>query len=358
MVKIGSLFLLAFSFFAQYLPPLGLQRFAQDGYTTPVPSTIPVVTSFSVSASQGSIGTAVDVCWEVGFYPTSVAVTTGIAGTVTTYTDSVNPRAGCKTLTIASNSRIRLFGDSIDCGFRTTGAAVHANDPNLPCAPGPALNGSPNAYLPYSLHSLSQQGVAVPASINNAVVGATLQGQTPASCTGSGFYPDITIVAYELFDTSQSTNPASYNAAISAWWATSKASGCVVIARSLTLLANAFDVTLQPLQNAYIQANWQTSATALIDVGADQFMGCLTCNQVGHPTFPSGAALFTTLDCTPTCPNGTPLTHWSDAGHVYAGANYVVPALRTALRIPVSIVATNANGSSATMTIPGVLVMQ
>lgn len=348
-MRIETLLLAAMTAYGQYVPQAGIPDYNGSGYTVPfVSGSVPIVNGLTVSVSQGSIGTTVDVCWNVGYYPTSVAVTTGITGTVSTYTDSVNPSLGCKTLTIAGNSRVRQWGDSIDCGFRTTNG--------VPCPAG----GSPDAFLAKSISQLTTNSlVSIPSFSNLSVVGAVLQGKTPASCTGSGFYPDIAVVGYEVYAANADTDPTNYNAAISAWWASAKASGCIVVARSLTMLANAFDATLQPLQNAYIQANWQTSASALIDVGADPNMGCAICNQVGHIV--PGVGLnpyFTTLDCTPTCPNGTTLTHWSDAGHLHVSNSLAILALLKVLRVPFSIVATNSHGSSAVTTIPGVLVLQ
>lgn len=317
----------------------------------------PTITSFTASTTTGVVGTTVQLCWVVGNIPTSITITPGLAGTSTAYTDTTNPASGCTNFTLAANSRIRLFGDSIGCGFRTTGAASHSPDATLPCGPNATVpsgsNGSPSAYLLVTQSQLIASNIAVPSAINLAVTGEGVAGQTPPTCTGSGFYPDIVIAEYGANDLAGAGSPATFETNISNYWATAKANGCTVVAHTVTPRTNITnDVTVRQAANAYIVSNYATSAVALINIGQDSLMSCATCNEVGHVT--TGVnSYYTTLDCTPTCPDGTKLTHWSDAGHIYAATNYANSAFQAALKVPYTITATNGSGTSAATLVTG-----
>lgn len=310
----------------------------------------PTITSFTPSATTVANGGTVTLTWVVANVPTSITITPGQAGTGT-YVDSTNPASGNAVFTVPATARVRFDGDSLTCGFRTTNAAVHTTDVGLPCNPNPNDNGSPCcAFPPLTILGSANAGFLVKTWSNLGVVGKLVSGATAPTCAASGFIPDILVVDYGANDlASGGTSVATFETNIQAYWHQAKLNGCIVIAATVTPRTNiSNDVTIRQAANTYIRANYATDAVALMDFGGDASMGCATCNLVGHVLPDSSVSLYyNQLDCTPTCPDGTALTHWSDSGHAYLATNYAIPALEIALASIYTITGTNASGTSA-----------
>lgn len=309
----------------------------------------PTITSFTTSNASPIQGSTFSLCWTVGNAPTSITITPGITGDqTTTYVDSTNPTSGCATFTTPI-ARLRADGDSLTCGFRSTGAAQNAPASGFldqPCSPNPNPNGSPQRAWPVRAKAnLEQLGYSVPVYTNLGITGTLAAGHTPITCASTIYNPDILLITFGANDlqgaAGNSVGDTLYTN-LKTLWAAAKATPCTVVIGTVTPRTSLTDSIRQ-------YTNGQLLSVPSLFHGAIDFgnlsdvMACSGCNVSAVTYYNSDN------------------THYTDLGYQHEGdlasailaplmfANYTITATNGLTSAPTSLHVTVKRQNAAIM---------